>query len=77
MISRQYTKFQISPMKHVRGVAGTRSDGRKDGRNDGQTDRLARVISIVPRLCQVTKNWWLQKLSNKHIRDYYGKLTKN
>ena len=31
-------KFQISPMKDVRGVAGTRSDGGKDGQNDGRTD---------------------------------------
>ena len=26
-----------SPMKDVREVAGTRSDGQKDGQNDGQT----------------------------------------
>ena len=38
MIKRQSIKFQISPMKDVRGVAGTRSDGRKDGRNVGRTD---------------------------------------
>ena len=38
MIRRQSIKFQISPMKDVRGVAGTRSDGRKDGRNVGRTD---------------------------------------
>ena len=28
MIKRQTIKFQISPTKDVRGVAGTRSDGR-------------------------------------------------
>ena len=38
MIRRQSIKFQISPMNDVRGVAGTRSDGRKDGRKDGLTD---------------------------------------
>ena len=51
-------------MKDVRGVAGTRSDGRKDGRkdgrndgwNDGRTHGRTRVISIVPlRLRRVTK----------------------
>ena len=31
---RQSIKFQISPMKDVRGVAGTRSDGRKEGRTE-------------------------------------------
>ena len=39
-------------MKDVRGVAGTRSDGRKDERNDGRTDGRTygrtRVISIFP-----------------------------
>ena len=42
MIRRQSIKFQISPMKDIRGVVGTRSDERKDiqkdGRNDGWTD---------------------------------------
>ena len=36
MIRRQSIKFQISPMKDVRGVAGTRLDGRKDGMTDGR-----------------------------------------
>ena len=43
MIRRHSLKFQISPMKVVRGVAGTRSEERKDGQKDGRT----RVISIV------------------------------
>ena len=38
MIRRQSIKFQISLMKDVRGVAGTRSDGRNDRRTDGQMD---------------------------------------
>ena len=54
MIRRQSLKFQISPMKDVRGVAGTRSDGRK-GWTDGRTHGRTRVISIVPlRLRRVT-----------------------
>ena len=52
MIRRQTIKVQISPMKDVRGVAGTRSDGRIDGRTDGRTHGRThgrtRVISIVP-----------------------------
>ena len=64
MIRKQSIKFQISPMKDVKGVAGTRSDvqyRRMDGWNDGWTDGWmdthgwTRVISIVPlRLCRVT-----------------------
>ena len=34
MIRRQSIKFQISPMKEVRGVAGTRSARWKEGQND-------------------------------------------
>ena len=37
MIRRHSIKFEINPMKDVRGVAGTRSDGWKDGQMDGQT----------------------------------------
>ena len=37
MIRRQSIKFQIIPMKDVRGVTGTRSDGRNVRRTDGRT----------------------------------------
>ena len=37
MIRRQSIKFQISLIKDVRGVAGTRSDGWTDGRMHTQT----------------------------------------
>ena len=58
MIRRQSIKFQINPMKDVRGVAGTRSDRwkdrRKDRLNDGWMDRRTHgwmgFISIVPVL---------------------------
>ena len=38
MIRRQSIKFQISPMKDVKGVAGTILDGRKDSRKDIRND---------------------------------------
>ena len=38
MIRRQSIKFQISPMKDVSVVVGTRLGGWKEGRNDGWTD---------------------------------------
>ena len=61
MIRRQSIKFQISPIKDVRGVAGKDwTDGRTDGMPGGQTDdtnRLTRVISVVPlHLRRVTMN---------------------
>ena len=46
---RQSIKSQISPMKDVRGVAGTRSDGRKDGRKDGRNDRRMHAHTDVRR----------------------------
>ena len=56
MIRRRSIKFQISPMKDVRGVAGTRSDGRTEGRTDGRTHGRTRVIFIAHlRLHRVTK----------------------
>ena len=60
MIRRQSMKFQTSPMKDVRRVARTRSDGRKygrtDRRTDGHTHGRTRIISIAPlRLRRVTK----------------------
>ena len=36
IIERKSTKFQVNPMKDVRGVAETRSLGRTDGRSDGR-----------------------------------------
>ena len=49
MIGRQSIKFQISPMKDVRIVAGKDwTDGRADGRTDGMTDgRIHRQIIII------------------------------
>ena len=38
IIARKSTKFQVNPMKDVRGVAETRSLGRTAGRTEGQTD---------------------------------------
>ena len=56
IIGRQFTKFQVNPMKDVRGVAETRSHGRTAGRTVGRTDGRTvlrthgrtRVISIAP-----------------------------
>ena len=40
IIGRQFTKFQVNPMKDVRGVAETRSHGRTAGRTVGRTDGI-------------------------------------
>ena len=53
MITRQSIKFQISPMKDLRGVAGTRSDrktdGMMDGQNDGRTDKRMLNLHIIAK----------------------------
>ena len=59
MIRGQSIKFQISPMKDVRGVAEKDwTDRRTDGMNDGRTHTQTEegYIYSPPPLCRVSMN---------------------